>query len=92
MTQSGPQIDILTYDMIYVDDLDTSSFENYKSYNIGYYGTPGEAVVSGVAGVLDPSWENENEYLAATWMRFQLTYPRTQSSSTHRRKVLILEH
>ncbi len=27
---SGPQIDILTYDMIYVDDLDTSSFENYK--------------------------------------------------------------
>ncbi len=72
---SGPQIDILTYDMIYVDDLDTSSFENYKSYNIGYYGTPGEAVVSGVAGVLDPSWENENEYLAATWMRFQLTYP-----------------
>ena len=32
-------------------------------------------MVSGVAGVLDPSWENENEYLAATWMRFQLTYP-----------------
>ncbi|MFR8429683.1 S-layer homology domain-containing protein [Evtepia sp.] len=28
-----------------------------------------------MAGVLDPSWENENEYLAATWMRFQLTYP-----------------
>ena len=72
---SGPQIDILTYDMIYVDDLDTSSFENYKSYNIGYYGTPGEAVVSGVVGVLHPSWENESEYLAATWMRFQLTYP-----------------
>ena len=68
---SGPQIDILTYDTIEVQDL-PSDWQSMRYYNIGYYGEAGQAVVSGVSGPTDPNAEG---YMEATWRCFDLTYP-----------------
>ena len=72
---AGPQIDILTYDTIEVQDLpaDISDWQSIRYYNIGYYGEAGQAVVRGVSGSSTPS--TEAEIVAATWQRFTLTYP-----------------
>lgn len=66
---SGPQIDILTYDTIQVENLST---DTYPLYNIGYYGEAGQVVVNGVSGPSDPNAEG---YMEATWPCFTLTYP-----------------
>ena len=68
---SGPQIDILTYDTIEVQDL-PSDWQSMRYYNIGYYGEAGQVVVNGVSGPSDPNAEG---YMEATWPCFTLTYP-----------------
>lgn len=66
---TGPQIDILTYDTINVNDLG----EEFSGTCIGFYGDANTVVVSGVSGVENPS--TYEEIMAATWQLFQLTYP-----------------
>ncbi len=68
---TGPQIDILTYDTIEVQDL-PSDWQSMRYYNIGYYGEAGQVVVNGVSGPSDPNAEG---YMEATWPCFTLTYP-----------------
>lgn len=60
---TGPQIDVLTYDTICVEDLS----EEFWGFNIGFYGEAGTEVVSGVDGDPD-AW-------AGTWRLFTLAYP-----------------
>ena len=60
---TGPQIDVLTYDTICVEDLS----DDFWGFNIGFYGEAGTTVVSGVTG--DPDdW-------TGTWYLFTLAYP-----------------
>lgn len=62
-TSAGPQIDVLTYDTICVEDLS----DDFWGFNIGFYGEAGTTVVSGVTG--DPDeW-------TGTWYLFTLAYP-----------------
>lgn len=78
-TETGPQVDILTYDAIDVSSFDVNGWleqlmeqASASSYNISFQGEPGGTILTGLV-----HWKNSDEFQTIDWLNtiFALVYP-----------------